>query len=90
MTGKFNSGKKALGAFLKIQRNQGIAEMKHEILEIEPCGNIVIMRGQVTGIYHPNDKSPSIAFKTKNLFVFQATEGTLKIKKVIYNSAPLD
>ena len=63
--------------------------MKHKVLEVEQHGDIVIMRGQVTGIFHPKDKTPSIAFRTKNLFVFQCSEGALKIKKVIYNSAPL-
>lgn len=87
---KFHIGKKALRNFLKKEREQGTADMKHEILELEHHGKIVIMRGQVNGIYHPKDERPSIAFKTKNLFVFKSEDGRFKIRKVIYNSAPFN
>ena len=88
--GTLNRGKAALGNFLREHRKKGIADMKHEILEVEQGGNMVIMRGQVTGTYHPKDKTPSVQFRTKNLFVFQFNEGALKIKKVIYNRSPLN
>ena len=86
---KFNIGKKALGNFLNAERMKGVSDMKHEILELEHYGRMVIVRGQVKGIYHPKGNRPSIAFQTKNLFVFQSEDGRFKIKKVIYNSAPL-
>jgi len=85
---KLNVGKKALVNFLRNQREQGEAKMKHEILEIEQQGNIVIMRGKVNGIYYPRNESLPIKFRTKNLFVFDSKEGALKIKKIIYNSSP--
>ncbi len=86
--GELNIGKEALGSFLKEQRKHGEADMKHEILEIEQQGNVVIMRGQVTGSYQPKNETPSVQFRTKNLFVFDITDGALKIKKVIYNMSP--
>ncbi len=81
-------GKEALGEYLTQQRQYGETKMKHEIVELEAHGDIVIMRGEVTGTYYPKDKTPPVAFSTKNLFVFKATGGTLKIEKVIYNSSP--
>ncbi len=86
---KLNSGKDALRSFLNEQRKQGVADMKHEILDVEQYGNIVVMRGQVTGTYHPKNNTPSFEFRTKNVFVFHSQEGTLKINKVIYNHSPL-
>ncbi len=81
-------GKEALGNYLREQRAYGKAKMTHEIMELESFGHVVLMRGQVTGTFYPKDKAPSVAFRTKNLFVFMPTEGTLKIKKVIYNASP--
>lgn len=85
---KLNIGKKALGHFLRNQREQGEAKMKHEILEIEQQANLVIMRGQVKGSYYPRNESIPVKFRTKNLFVFVLKEGAPKIKKIIYNSSP--
>lgn len=83
-------GKDALAAYLREQRKYGAVKMKHDIVEIEALKDVVLMRGAVNGTFYPKDKTPSIAFKTKNLFVFVPVEGALKIKKVIYNASPLD
>jgi len=87
---EWNIGKEALGNYLREQRKYGRADMKHELLEMEVHGGSVIMRGQVRGSFYPSDGAPPVVFRTKNLFVLETTGGALKIKKVIYNSSPLD
>ncbi|MEO0570308.1 MAG: nuclear transport factor 2 family protein [Bacteroidota bacterium] len=84
-----NIGIGALGKYLREQRQYGKSKMRHQIVEIETFNNVVLMRGEVTGTFYPKNGTPSVAFRTKNLFVF-STEGALKIKKVIYNSSPLE
>ncbi|MEM8509661.1 MAG: nuclear transport factor 2 family protein [Bacteroidota bacterium] len=83
-------GKATLGKYLSEQRQYGTADMKHEIVALEAYENIVIMRGQVTGTYYPKSGSHAVAFRTKNLFVFEANAGVLTIKKVIYNTSPIE
>ncbi|MGD1947147.1 MAG: nuclear transport factor 2 family protein [Croceivirga sp.] len=83
-------GKEVLGQYLKQQRQYGEAKMTHRIVEIESFQDIIVMRGEVTGVFYPENKAPSITFKTKNLFVFALSDGALKIKKVIYNNTPLE
>ncbi|MEM8927337.1 MAG: nuclear transport factor 2 family protein [Bacteroidota bacterium] len=83
-------GKGALGPYLTLQRQNGEVKMKHEILEIETFDDRVLMRGQVTGTFRSKNGTPPVAFRTKNLFVFITQEGTLKIKRVIYNSSPME
>lgn len=82
-------GKDALGNYLKEQRQYGKVKMKHEIVEIETFDTSILMRGQVRGTFYHKNGAPPIAFRTKNLFLFDTTEGGLKIKKVIYNNSPL-
>ena len=74
--------------YLKEQSQYGYAKMKHEIIEFSSHDDIVIMRGQVTGVFHPSNGGQTSAFQTKNLFVFERVDGNLKIAKVIYNMAP--
>lgn len=83
-----NVGKEMLGAFLKEQRAHGTVKMKHKVTDFEVYDDIVIMQGEVSGLYYAKNKTTPIEFKTKNLFVFDANEGGLKIRKVIYNSSP--
>ncbi len=85
---ELNYGKEALGNYLKEQRQNGEVSMKHEVLEIEQQGDVVIMRGQVNGIFYPKNESAPMEFRTKNLFIFDNKEGNLKISKVIYNMSP--
>ncbi len=83
-------GKEALGKYLTEQRQYGTADMKHEIIELEEYEDIIIMRGQVSGTYYPKNGTPPVAFRTKNLFVFETTTGGITIQKVIYNNSPLE
>ena len=82
-------GKAALGQHLQEAKKHGHADMTHEIVEMVPFENIILMRGQVTGTYHPRDGATPFAFQTKNLFVFRREpEGSLKVWKVIFNMSP--
>ncbi|PRX55038.1 hypothetical protein CLV81_3444 [Flagellimonas meridianipacifica] len=83
-----NIGKEALSKFLKEQRKYGESIMKHEILEMEVYGSVIVMRGRVTGRYHPKNNTSPMPFVTKNLFVFRQVDRDLKIGKVIYNMSP--
>jgi hypothetical protein len=83
-------GKAALKRYLEEQRRYGTAKMKHQIVEIEPLDQIVLMRGEVIGTFFPKNEKPPVDFRTKNMFVFDAAEGRLKIKKVIYNASPIE
>ncbi len=85
-----NLGKKALGKYLKTQRQYGEAKMKHKIIEMESFADIILMRGEVTGTFYSKSEAPPIDFITKNLFVFNSKDGALKIKKVIYNTSPIN
>ena len=85
-----NVGKNMLGNYLREQKQYGEVKMQHEIVAFEVLEDTVIMRGSVTGTYYPKNNTPAIEFKTKNLFVFSLNEGSLKIKKVIYNSSPIE
>ncbi len=82
------SNKTDLMKYLSKQREYGYAEMKHGISDIEEHGGVVIMRGGVTGTFHPSDGKEAFEFRTKNLFVFKRVGGELKISKVIYNASP--
>lgn len=87
--GKAINGKEELRNYLEIERKHGYANMKHEIGELYSYLEIVLMSGQVNGIYYPKDSSSPIPFKTKNLFVFRrTTNNSLKIWKVIWNMTP--
>ena len=84
-------GKEALGNYLREQRKLGKVNMKHHIIEIESLNqNMVLMRGEVSGTFVPANQTSSTAFRTKNLFVFEKEDGFFKIKKVIYNTSPLE
>ncbi len=87
---KLNIGKEALGDFLRTQREQGEILMKHEVVELERHGPLIVMQGQVKGTFYPKNPSNPVEFKTKNLFIFEQWDNTWKIKKVIYNSSPPD
>ncbi|MEM1123465.1 MAG: hypothetical protein AAGJ18_23705 [Bacteroidota bacterium] len=87
---QFNDGKAALKTYLLEQEQYGYANMEHQILEVQPAGNFVIMRGQVIGTFHPSNGDKSFPFKTKNLFVFKWVNDQLKIWKVIYNQSPIN
>ena len=82
------TSKKDLLAYLKQQKAYGYADMKHEIIEFSQHGDIVIVRGKVTGQYHPNNGGKAITFQTKNMFVLQRIKSQLKIASVIYNASP--
>jgi len=83
-------GKEALESYLKQQRLYGEPKMQHRIVEMETFNDLVVMRGEVIGTFYPKNQAPSVAFRTKNLFVFVPSDGIFKIKKVIYNDSPLD
>ncbi|MEO0339014.1 MAG: hypothetical protein AAF242_07345 [Bacteroidota bacterium] len=85
---KVITGKKDLLAYLNQQKNYGYSEMEHQIIEYTRHGDIIVMRGQVEGVFHPSNGDKGVAFQTKNLFIFQRADGTLKISKVIYNMSP--
>ncbi|TMM57413.1 hypothetical protein FEE95_13085 [Maribacter algarum] len=87
---ELNIGTKALGNFLKNQKELGVVKMKHEIFEFERLGSLVIMRGEVRGTFHPKNETTPREFRTKNLFVFEVFLNELKINKVIYNSSPIE
>lgn len=53
------------------KREYGLADMKHEIIEIHSYDQIVVMHGMVTGAFYPFNENISNTFKTKNLFVFR-------------------
>ncbi|MEW7292896.1 nuclear transport factor 2 family protein [Aquimarina sp. 2304DJ70-9] len=82
------TNKEDLKHYLEEQRKYGTTEMKHQIVEIEPLGNKILMRGMVTGTFNPSNGEKPFEFKTKNLFVFEKIKGALKISKVIYNISP--
>ena len=82
------SNKKDLLAYLNQQKTYGYADMEHRIIELNQYDDVVIMRGEVIGVFHPSNGGEGIAFRTKNLFVFERINGALKISKVIYNMAP--
>lgn len=64
--------------------------MTHEIVDVFPYDEIVLLRGQVMGTVHPKDGKAPFKFRTKNLFVFRRTaDRSLKIWQVIYNYSPL-
>ena len=62
--------------------------MKHQMIEYSEHGDVVIMRGQVKGIFYAKEGGDGYPFQTKNLFVFKKEKGDLKITKVIYNMPP--
>ncbi|MDB4292979.1 hypothetical protein N9954_06175 [Maribacter sp.] len=81
--------KAALRKYLQEQATYGYSELSHQIVEVFPYQDIVLMRGKVEGIFYPSNKGVPFPFETKNLFVFRRMENTsLKIWKVIFNSAP--
>jgi ketosteroid isomerase-like protein len=83
--GVINS-KAELGKHLEETLKHGYADMTHEIVEVSPFDEIVLMRGQVVGTYHPKDGSKPFPFRTKNLFVFRRqADRSLKIWQVIFN-----
>lgn len=80
--------KKDLLSYLNQQKSYGYADMEHQIIEYAPQGDIIVMRGQVKGVFYPSNGGDSVAFQTKNLFIFERIKGALKISKVIYNQSP--
>jgi len=82
------TNKKELLTYLKQQKEYGYSDMKHTITEFSRHENIIIMRGQVRGVFYPSNGTKEINFLTKNLFVFSRVNGILKISKVIYNMSP--
>ncbi|MEO0899124.1 MAG: hypothetical protein AAFY71_22115 [Bacteroidota bacterium] len=85
---KVITDKKALLDYLKEQERLGHSEMKHQMIEYSEHGDVVIMRGQVKGIFYAKEGGDGYPFQTKNLFVFKKEKGDLKITKVIYNMPP--
>ncbi|MEM6394852.1 MAG: hypothetical protein AAF741_00795 [Bacteroidota bacterium] len=84
------SNKEDLLTYLDLQKSYGLADMKHQIVEFSRHDDVIIMRGRVKGVFHPQDGGEAIPFQTKNLFVFEEVEGVLRIQKVIYNASPYD
>lgn len=83
------TNKADLRTYLEEQNGYGYAEMTHKIIDFETYEDIVVMRGQVTGTFHPRNNGASSLFRTKNMFVFKRQkDGSLKIAKVIYNRSP--
>ncbi|MEM7551369.1 MAG: hypothetical protein AAF363_16935 [Bacteroidota bacterium] len=80
--------KSDLSEYLNKQNEFGYADMEHQVVEIFPYEEIILMRGKVVGKFYPKNGDSPIDFKTKNLFVFRRTEEGLKIWKVIYNMSP--
>ncbi len=84
------TNKKDLLVYLKQQKEYGYSNMKHNITELSEHENIILMRGQVKGVFYPSNGTKEVNFLTKNLFVFSRVNGILKISKVIYNISPID
>jgi len=64
--------------------------LNHQIVELSSFDELVVAQGRVVGRYSPNP-TESHEFETKNVILFKRdTSETLKIWKVIYNSAPLN
>ncbi len=85
---KVIENKADLKDYLVAQKKYGYPEMKHHIIEFEELGDKILMRGAVTGTFHPSDGKEPFEFRTKNLFVFKRVDGELRIGKVIYNGSP--
>ncbi|MEM9897520.1 MAG: nuclear transport factor 2 family protein, partial [Bacteroidota bacterium] len=81
-------GKEDLLEYLKEQERYGDTDMKHEIIAYDQHGDMIVMQGRVTGVFHPADGGDGLPFQTKNLFIFKRIAGELKIAQVIYNMSP--
>jgi ketosteroid isomerase-like protein len=84
------NGKQQLKTYLEKQRDIGIPEMFHKIIDLEILGDTIVMQGEVSGDFYINNQKEPISFKTKNLFIFGREIGELKIKKIIYNFSPVE
>lgn len=86
----FITNKADLSRHLEASKQHGRADMTHHILQAASYDDIVLMRGEVTGTYHPRDGSSPSPIQTKNLFVFRRyPDDSLKIWQVIFNFAPV-
>ncbi len=83
------TSKNDLSSYLKEQDTYGYSKMQHQIIKVSSFEDVVIMRGQVIGTFHPSNGTKPVAFRTKNLFVFKRVDDQLKIWKVIYNMSPI-
>jgi ketosteroid isomerase-like protein len=62
-------------------------EMKHEVAEVSPAGDLIVTRGTATSTATPHAGGPPTAFNNKFLFVLKRTpDGSLKAWRVIFNS----
>ncbi|MEO0627144.1 MAG: nuclear transport factor 2 family protein [Bacteroidota bacterium] len=84
------SNKEDLLSYLNQQASYGYADMEHTILEYARHGNIIVMRGEVEGLFYPVSGDQAVPFRTKNMFIFERISGDLKVSKVIYNMSPTE
>lgn len=86
---KLINNKTDLSNYLENQNEFGYSDMEHQIIEVFPYEDIVLMRGRVLGLFYQKNNENPTKFRTKNLFVFRRQEDNhLKIWKVIYNMSP--
>lgn len=82
--------KNNLLAYLKEQAAYGYSEMKHNVIEFSEHVDVIIIRGELKGVFYPEDGDKCINLQAKNLLVFDRIAKELKIKKVMYNRSPID
>lgn len=83
------NNKSALKTYLEVQQQYGYSDMEHQIIEVLPFEDLILMRGQVLGTFHPSNGAKPFDFQTKNIFVFKWIDQQLKIWKIIYNHSPV-
>ncbi len=84
------NNKQDLLTYLNKQKSFGYAKMEHKIDDLTAYGDLVIMRGSVSGFFYPVNDVNGVQFRTKNLIIFKRINGMLKITKVIYNMSPIE
>ncbi len=85
------TNKEELTKVLKAEVSYGKSEMTHEIVSLKSYSDIVLTRGRVKGIYHPNNGDKTSPFETNNVIIFKRLkDGTLKVGQVIFNRINLE
>ena len=85
------TNKAELFKVLKAEASYGKSKMMHEIVTLQSYHDIVLTRGRVKGIYHPNNGGKDIPFETNNIIIFKRMKDkTLKVGQVIFNRINLE